>query len=620
MEAERKRASFWAQVSSLPANFWYANVIETFERLAFFGVRAIAPLYLVASAGQNGLGLDYRQKGIIYSVWALLQCLVPMVSGGYTERYGYRKSLVVAFTVNILGYIGMAQSKPIADALALHGWENPGFWVFLVAACMIGIGTAIFKPPVHGTIAKTTDEETSSLGWGIFYWVVNIGGALGPMVAAVLRVEIDWDNVFYFAAGVTALNFIPALLLYKEPEKTPPAKDSLDTKGPVGVFCSSILTIFRDLRLVVFLGIFSCFWLMFMQLWDLLPNFIDEWVNTADVAPYFAWFSEGWVLGNGQTKPEMIINIDAISIILLVILISWLIGRISKIAAMIIGMLISLVGFVAAGATPIGWFCCLMVFVFSIGEMACSPTFSAYVGLIAPKDKKALYMGYSNIPFAIGWALGGLIGGFIYDHHGARDALALKHLAGNTELVARAAQAADWSDSLEKIPALLDIDRGEAFDLARSHLGLDGDAAVTTLLEDFKYDRGQITNLALLYVALHEDNRIQATERLGKTLDNQTDDEELGQLGAALVKGNKTIDQIDLAGFVHLLPDAVGKKRTTAFEVARELMNRDLPLKQAREDAEIVDLLWERFVHDQEVLNNLALEYLAQSTNLVRDA
>lgn len=425
--AESKR-SFMAQVRRLPANFWFANIMETFERLAFFGVRAITPLYLVASSGNNGLGLNYRQKGIIYFVWALIQCLVPMVSGGYTERYGYRKSLAVAFLINILGYIGMAQSKDISDILALRGWENPGFWVFLVAACLIGLGTAIFKPPVHGTIAKTTDEETSSLGWGIFYWVVNIGGALAPMVAALLRVEIDWNNVFYFAAGVTAFNFVPAFLLYKEPEKSPSEGDTLESKGPFGVFWLSIATIFKDLRLVVFLAIFSCFWLMFMQLWDLLPNFIDEWVDTSDVAPFFGWISQGWVLENGQTKPEMIINIDAISIIILVIPLSWLIGRINKVAAMIIGMLISLVGFVAAGTTMIGWLCCLMVFVFSIGEMACSPTFSAYVGLIAPKDKKALYMGYSNIPFAVGWATGNAIGGFVYEEIANKTKLARQYM------------------------------------------------------------------------------------------------------------------------------------------------------------------------------------------------
>ncbi|MCH7925507.1 MAG: MFS transporter, partial [Planctomycetes bacterium] len=74
------------------------------ERLAFFAVRAIAPLFLVASSGSNGLGLDYAQKGIIYMVWALLQCLIPMVSGGFADRYGYRRSLGVAFTINILGW------------------------------------------------------------------------------------------------------------------------------------------------------------------------------------------------------------------------------------------------------------------------------------------------------------------------------------------------------------------------------------------------------------------------------------------------------------------------------------------------------------------------------------
>ncbi len=428
MDQAKSPTSFMAQVRRLPANFWFANLMETFERLAFFSVRAITPLYLVASSGQNGLGLDFKQKGVIYSLWALLQCFIPMVSGGYTERYGYRKSLAVAFVINILGYLGMAQSKAISDALTLRGWSDSGFWVFLVAACLIGIGTAIFKPPVQGTVAKTTDEENSSLGWGIFYEVVNIGGALAPMMAAMLRVEIDWDNVFYFAAGVTAFNFLPAFLLYKEPAKTPTTEGSLQGKGPVGVLVSSVVTIFTDLRLLVFLAIFSCFWLMFMQLWDLLPNFIDEWVDTSDVASFFGWVNHGWVLQSGQTKPEIIINIDAWSIILLVIPISWLIGRINKVAAMVIGMVIALVGFVAAGVTSIGWLCCLMVFIFSIGEMVCSPTFSAYIGLIAPKDKKALYMGYSNIPFGVGWGLGGIIGGYVYEDIANKTRLARQYL------------------------------------------------------------------------------------------------------------------------------------------------------------------------------------------------
>ena len=665
-EPVEKKASFLTQIRSLPANFWYANFMEILERLAFFGVRAIAPLYLIRQAGENGLGLSYTDKGNIYMWWALIQCLVPMVSGGFTERYGYRKSLVVAFLINIVGYLGMAQSKPIADYFIAHGWSGAGYWVFLAAACLVGFGTAIFKPPCHGTIAKSTTEETSSMGWGLFYWVVNIGGALAPMCAAQLRGEINWHYVFYGAAIVTACNFIPLFVLYREPEKTPP-KEGEREKGAVETFISSVATIFKDLRLVVFLLIFSCFWLMFMQLWDLLPNFIDEWVDTSDVAPWFKAISDGWVLESGQTKPEMIININSVSIILLVIFISWLIRKLNKVAAMIIGMVIAMVGFVASGSTMLGWFCCLMILVFSIGEMTCSPTFSAYVGLIAAKDKKALYMGYSNIPFAIGWALGNLVGGYVYDAYGAKATLALEHLAVDTQLVARVAQATDWSDTLDKLPTLLEIDRGEAFNVAREEMGLDAEGAAHSLRESFKHDQGQLENLALLYVATRPESKAKTVTGLTDVLRDEVqkltaaadefsiavqaavgaegengeqkegdsadlsarDDilkhiEEIETLLAVLARlatGEIQLDEAHLACFVHLLPRALNTTRSAAFDEVRKLVNPpDVAPEEAKQDAEIVDMLWQQFGDDREVLNNLALEYLAQSTSRVHDA
>ncbi len=428
---ETKKTPFWQQVNGLPANFWVACLMELLERLAFFGCRAIAPLYLVASSAKNGLDLDFTQKGYIYTVWALIQCILPMVSGGFTDRYGYRKSLAIAFVINILGYIGMAESKPLADYLTAQGWENMNFWVFMVAACFVGTGTAIFKPPAQGTIAKSTNEETASMGWGVFYWAVNIGGALAPMIVALIRGEVDWHLVFYAAGLVTAVNFLPAFFLYREPERAVSDKDQDAGKGIIATFVSSIATIFTDLRLVVFLGIFSCFWLMFMQLWDLLPNFIDEWVDTSDVAPYFAWFSQGWVTETGQTKPELIININPATVILLVIPISALIARMNKVAAMIVGMVISLVAFVASGATGLGVVCVAALFLFSIGEMTCSPTFNAYIGIIAPKEKKALYMGYANIPFAIGWAAGATIGGHLYEAIANKTKLAREYMVNN---------------------------------------------------------------------------------------------------------------------------------------------------------------------------------------------
>ena len=611
-----KKMSLTAQVASLSTNFWYANVMEMMERLAFYGVRAIAPLYLVASAQNNGLGLDYAEKGIIYSVWAAIQCFVPMVSGGYTDRYGYRKSLAVAFAINFTGFIAMAQSRPIADYLSAQGWDGAGFWVFMVAACMIGLGTAIFKPPIAATVARSTTEETSSMGWGIFYWVVNIGGGLAPMGAAVLRAEIDWELVFYAAAMVTACNFIPLIFLYREPPKVEAVDPTEKPKNPVEVFVHSVATIVRDVRLMVFLGIFACFFLMFMQLWDLLPNFIDEWVDTSDVAGYFGWFSDGWVSQNGQTKPEMIINLDSLAIIALVIPVSWLVGRVSKVAAMIIGMVIALVGFMGAGLTSVGLFCCAMVVVFAIGEMTCSPTFNAYVGLIAPKDKKALYMGYSNLPFAIGWAVGGALGGFVYAQCGDRANLALKHMATETELLVKATQVVDWSDSLEKLPDILVIPRDGAFELLERDFGMDA----ATLREEFKHDAGQIENLALQYIALHSEYRERAAAGLAEAIRDTNPSLTMMAIADELDEGDDAMACIRpfLGRFVHLLPDALNCRRGTGLALARELASGkggDLP---GGESAAVVSMLWERFGDDPDVLDNLALEYLAQATDRVR--
>ncbi|MFH1726937.1 MAG: MFS transporter [Pseudomonadota bacterium] len=415
-EVKKSKAPFLQQVKAFPKNFWIANIMEMFERLAFFGVRAVLPLYLVASSDQLGIGLTYTEKGMIYMIWALIQCLLPMISGGYTDNYGYKKSLYVAFAINIAGYIVMAKAI--------------GFWSMLFAAILIGTGTAIFKPSAHGTIAKTVTEDNSSVGFGLFYWVVNIGGALAPFLAANLRGSESaptWSYVFYAAAIVTAINYIPAIFFFDEFEKDPNAIP----KSATQTFIEALTTL-KDKQFLIFLLIFSGFWFMFMQLWDLLPNFIDEWTNTKDVASIFsAILGSNTIMDSGHVKPEMIININPIAIILFVIPLSWLSGKFNPLIALIGGMVISIVGFIGSGATNIGFLCVIMIIVFTFGEMACSPKFSEYIGMTAPKDKKALYMGYSNIPFAIGWALGNGVSGPLYDKLASKYFFAREYLINN---------------------------------------------------------------------------------------------------------------------------------------------------------------------------------------------
>ena len=424
-------------------NFWVANIMEAFERLAFFGVRAVLPLYMVAARGE-GIGLSYQQKGLIYMVWAIFQCLIPMVSGGYAEAYGYRRSMYVAFSLNIAGYTAMANAS--------------GFWTMLLAALLVGTGTAIFKPPVQGSVAKSLDAGNSGLGFGIFYWVVNVGGFLAPMAAAALRgneLHPTWSRVFYGAALVTALNFLPALFLFREP---PPDLEARRQK-PLKVFTETLAVLWKDQSMLRFLLVVSGFWFMFMQLWDLLPNFLDEWVDRRDVGHWLSralgTAANSFLTADGAAKPEILINIDSFAIILFVLPLSWVFGRYKMMTSLGLGMAIGLAGFVLSGLTNVGLVAAAGIFVFAIGEIICSPKFSEYIGMSAPPHQKALYMGYSNIPFAIGWAAGNGVSGLLYETFASRDALAREYLVQKLGMLPAAAKALSDKDLLPAIATRL---------------------------------------------------------------------------------------------------------------------------------------------------------------------
>ena len=446
-------------LKSIKPAFWLANGQEACERLAYFGIRAVLPLMMV-SVGTGGLGLDMADKGIIYGIWALIQCLVPMVSGGFSESFGYKKSLIVAFTINTLGYLLMANILNIATLITGTGDLHPtlNFWLMLLGGCTIGLGTALFKPPVQGIVAKSLNEKNSGFGFGLFYWVVNVGGFLAPMIATALRGDTGnptWHYVFYGAAFVTIFNLVITLIFFKEPKRTKEELEKHKNESMAHVFVNTLKILWADKNMLLFLLIVSGFWLMFMQLWDLLPNFIDEWVDgrsvgaallsAADSLEIFTFrfslfgnlyeFNPGDLLrswtDNGAIKPEMIINIDSAAIILFVLPLSALFARYKMMTALILGMIISVFGFVFSGMTTSAGFCCLGVFIFAIGEIICSPKFSEYIGMTAPKDKKAIYMGFSNIPFAVGWAFGNFLSGPLYQLFSSKEVLAREYLVNH---------------------------------------------------------------------------------------------------------------------------------------------------------------------------------------------
>ncbi|WP_298265041.1 MFS transporter [uncultured Lutibacter sp.] len=384
-----------------PRAFWVANTMELFERWAWYGLFAVLALYLTNSTDDGALGFTQSQKGSIMGTVTGILYLLPLITGAIADRIGYKKVLIIAYIILGSGYFFMG--------------EVSSYGLVYFAFLWVALGAALFKPVISATITKTTDDETSSIGFGIFYMMVNIGGFIGPIFSSKLREAYGWKIVFLMAASAIAVNLILVLFFYKEPEREK-STESLGTTLKKSL--TNIVTALADKKLTLFLLIMVGFWTMFNQLFYTLPNFIDQWVNTSVIYDSIANISPKLAAAigtkDGTIAPEMMVNLDAGAIILFQILISTLVMRFKPLNGIISGIIVNAIGIGLAFSTGNGFFVILGIFIFALGEMASSPKFTEYVGKIAPKGKEALYMGTSFLPVAVGNYVTGFLSGDVY--------------------------------------------------------------------------------------------------------------------------------------------------------------------------------------------------------------
>jgi len=428
--------SFWQEAAGLTRPFWVANIMEMIERLAYYGVRVVIPIYIAQADEIGGLHFSQSDKGFIFMWWALVQSALPVFTGGFADRYGYNRQVVAAVLLKAVGYVMMASQR--------------AFWPFLAGCLVLAAGTAVFKPPIQGTFVKTLTAKTSGVGWGFFYMVVNIGGFLGPPLAHFLY-GYSWPTVFYGCAVLVSLNLL-WLLSYQEVESG--ADRSTGVWQVVGTTAREIL----NGRLIAFILIASVFWAVLMQLWDMLPNFIVDWIDSSSLAGHLPQFMLSRDVSRGlQIAQEWVIDFNPFLIILFVAPLSWYVNRkMRRLTSIFFGFVIASLGVYVAGASQSIYTCLAGIACFSVGEMLCSPKMNEYLGVIAPPDKKALYMGYANIPLAIGWGYGSFIGGQIYARAGEKAGLALRYLSEVlkvSELPDRAGAFAALTERLGQSPA-----------------------------------------------------------------------------------------------------------------------------------------------------------------------
>ena len=361
-------------LSGFTSTFWIANILELFERFAYYGSKAILAVFIADKVGLK------EEAGFLSGLFNTILFSLPIVAGVFVDKYGFKRTLMFCFAIFCIGYF------LIGAAGMGWGFENiVGKKTYLIFALVFtAIGGSLIKPCIVGTVSLTSKPEAKALGFSIYYTLVNFGGAIGPIIAYYVRQDLGIEFVLMMSSITSLLLFFGAWFFYNEPPEAAQVE-----KKTFGKIFTDMLLVLSNLKFMLFLLIFSGFWIMFWQIYYSFPFYVK------DVLHYDAF--------------EFLETVDAWCIILLTIPITSLVRKWKPFTAMIVGFTIASLSWMIIGAGGTLTAAIIGVAVFAIGESTQAPRFYEYVSSLAPKDQVGTFMGFAFLPIAIGSFIAGIV-------------------------------------------------------------------------------------------------------------------------------------------------------------------------------------------------------------------
>src|SRR5579862_5621399 len=430
---EERRLSFSTRFHEIRIGFetpfWVANITEIFERLSYYGAFASLALYL-----QEKLNFSTEQTGTLTGIFGGMVWFLAIFGGAIADRLGFRRALATAYLILaaayfLIGSIGASWLAPVRNAVPLSLFVG----VILV---LPALGISMVKPCVVGTTARASKPNVRTIGYSIYYTMVNIGGAAGPLVASWTHRHLGVEKVYKVSALSVFAMFFVVLLFFREPRKAgdapPPsiatvARNFCVVLGNYRLVLPVLLValllrialwmrpawsvpwwiwiIFLAVMLIGmsrfmwFLVIFTGYWIVFWQQYISLPGFIHGYIDShADV--------------------EMILVVDGLTVICLTLAINFLTRKIPAFPAVILGTVITSLSWLILAFHPSIWGAIFSLFFLALGEMIQAPRYYEYISRLAPPGQQGTYMGFAFVPIGIGSLIGGPFGGFLLHHFG----------------------------------------------------------------------------------------------------------------------------------------------------------------------------------------------------------
>ena len=367
--------------------FWVANFTEIFERIAYYATQAVLAIYL-----HENLKLTVGQTGALIGFFGFVVWFLPVLGGTLADRFGFRRALMFAYGVMTVGYflLGSLSSPWMAS---LRGAIN---LQYLVGAILLvpALGPSVVKPCVAGTTGRASKENVRSIGYSIYYTLVNIGGTLGPLVGSLVRQEVGIESVFRVSALCVFLMFWVTLFFFREPKQV--------GEEQVPSFWAAIRNMFvvlGNLRFVSFLLIYSAFWVVFWQEFISVPLFVRGFIDPS-------------------AKVDALLSTDGFVVICLQVPVSILTRKIPTFAALTLGIFVSSIAWIPLALHPSISTTFVALAMVALGEIIQSPRYYEYISRLAPPGQQGLYMGYAFLPIAIGNLIAGILGGYLLHEFG----------------------------------------------------------------------------------------------------------------------------------------------------------------------------------------------------------
>ena len=371
--------------------FWVSNTVELFERMAYYAVFIVLTIYLSSILGFN----DF-EASIISGLFSGGLYLLPILTGAYADKIGFRKSMITAFTLLTIAYVGLGALPTFLEASGLVTYgsttqfnglpQSSERWIIVPVLVTLMIGGSFIKSIISASVAKETTEATRARGYSIFYMMVNIGAFTGKTVIDPLRDQIGdqaYIYINYFAGAMTFIALLAVILLYKSAETAGEGK----SMGDIG---RGFLRIITNWRLLILILIVTGFWMVQQQLYATMPKYVIR-------------------MAGETAKPGWIANVNPFIVVCCVSFVTRLMARKSAITSMNIGMFLipisallmacgNLLGNDLLGSmSNITLMMILGIVVQALAECFISPRYLEYFSLQAPKGEEGMYLGFSHL-------------------------------------------------------------------------------------------------------------------------------------------------------------------------------------------------------------------------------